>query len=135
MVLEEVGGNMFKLNNSCQINIFDNTLNMSNYHMRLLNNNWPGYFRENIFPRIEEENFRVLYSDKISRPNTPVNIMVGLLILKELTGLTDDELMQSLIFDIRFQYVLCTTSFEKQPISKNALTNFRNALISYELET
>lgn len=103
--------------------------------MGLLNDNWPGYFRENIFPKIEEENFRVLYSDKASRPNTPVNIMVGLLILKELTGLTDDELMQSLIFDMRFQYALCTTSFEKQPISKNVFTNFRNALIKYELET
>lgn len=126
---------MFKLNNSCQMSIFDNTLNMSDYHMKLLNNNWPGYFRENIFPRIEEENFKVLYSDKVSRPNTPVNIMVGLLIIKELTGLADDELMQSLIFDMRFQYALCTTSFEKQPISRNAFTNFRNALIRYELET
>lgn len=126
---------MFKINNSSQINIFDNTLSMSDYHMKLLKNNWPGYFRENIFPRIEEENFRVLYSDKVSRPNTPVNIMIGLLIIKELTGLTDDELMQSLIFDMRFQYALCTTSFEKQPISRNAFTNFRNALIRYEIET
>lgn len=61
--------------------------------------------------------------------------MVGLLILKELTGLIDSELMQALIFDTRYQYALCTTSLEKQPISRNAFTNFRNHLIEYELNT
>ena len=126
---------MFKLNNSSQINLFDDTLYLSDYHKRLLLNGWAGYFRENIFPKVNEQNFSVLYSNKASRPNTPVNIMVGLLILKELTGLTDDELMQSLIFDLRFQFALCTTSFDKQPISRNMFTIFRNLLISYELET
>lgn len=126
---------MFKLNKNMQMNLFDETLNLSEYHMKLLNKSWAGYFRENIFPKIDEEKFKVLYSDKISRPNTPVNIMVGLLVIKELTGLIDSELMESLIFDLRFKYALCTTSFEKQPISRNAFTNFRNSLISYELET
>ncbi|MDE5552937.1 MAG: transposase [Malacoplasma sp.] len=126
---------MFKLNNSTQMNMFDETLNLSDYHMKLLNKSWAGYFRENIFPKIDEEKFSVLYSDKASRPNTPVNIMVGLLVIKELTGLIDNELMEALIFDLRFKYALCTTSFDRQPISRNAFTNFRNSLLSYELET
>ena len=126
---------MFKINKGNQMNIFDNTLYLSEYHQRLLDNGWASYFRKNIFPKIREEKFSVLYSDKASRPNTPVNIMIGLLILKELNGSTDNELMESLIFDLRYQYALCTTSMEKQPISRNAFTNFRNALIKYEMET
>lgn len=126
---------MFKLNNSTQINLFDNAMYLNDYHMKLLNTGWAGYFRENIFPKIDEERYSVLYSNKVSRPNTPVNIMISLLILKELTGLTDEELMESLIFDIRFQYALYTTSLDRQPISRNMFTNFRNMLISYELET
>lgn len=126
---------MFRLNKNAQMNMFDETLYLSDYHMKLLNNGWAGYFRENIFPKINEENFRVLYSDKASRPNTPINIMVSLLILKELNGLIDEELMESLIFDIRFQYALYTTSLEKQPVSRNVFTNFRNHLIAYEIET
>lgn len=43
--------------------------------------------------------------------------MVGALILKELLGLTDDEVVEGLMFDIRYQYALHTTSFEEQPLS------------------
>lgn len=126
---------MFKINNSNQVNIFDSTLYLSDYHKRLLEEGWAGYYRNNIFGKIKEERFKVLYSEKASRPNTPVNIMVSLMILKELAGLTDDELMEALIFDTRFQYALYTTGIERQPISRNAMTNFRNSLIKYELET
>jgi len=31
---------------------------------------------------INEENFSVLYSDKASRPNTPVNVIVGGMVLE-----------------------------------------------------
>lgn len=126
---------MFKFNNKIQGNIFDETLQLSNYHQKLLNEGWAGYFKEKVFPKINEERFSVLYSNKASRPNTPVNIMVGLLILKEMNKQVDSELMQSLIFDTRYQYALWTTGYEKQPISRNAFTNFRNLLIKYELET
>ena len=63
-----------------------------------------------------------LYSDKASRPNTPVNVCAGALIIKELLNLTDDEMVESLAFDVRFQYALHTTSFEEQPLSDKTLT-------------
>lgn len=44
-----------------------------------------------------------IFSDKASRPNTPVNVIVGALILKEALGDTDDEMVQALMFDIRYQ--------------------------------
>ena len=126
---------MYRPNKSEQINIFDNAYGIDERAEKILKEEWPGYFRENIFVKIDEDKFSVLFSEKKSRPNTPVNIMVGLLILKELTGQTDDALMKSLIFDLRFQYALHTTSYAKQPISRNAFTNFRNNLIDYELTT
>ena len=39
------------------------------------------------------------------------------MVLEELMGLTDEEFMDSLLFDIRFQYALHTTSFKEQPVS------------------
>lgn len=41
--------------------------------------------------------------------------MIGALIIKELNGMTDDEVMGSCEFDFRYQYALHTTSFEDQP--------------------
>lgn len=41
-------------------------------------------FADEIFPAIDDNRLSVLYSDKASRPNTPVNVIVGALIIKEL---------------------------------------------------
>ena len=50
-------------------------------------------------------------------------------------GLTDDEILESLMFDIRFQYALHTTSFEEQPLSDRTLSRFRARCLAYETET
>ena len=106
----------FVENNHNQISFNDSTLSLTKREQRFLEKSWAKPFAENIFPAIAEEDFAVLYSDnKASRPNTPVNVIIGALILKELLGLTDDEVMESLMFDIRFQYALHTTSFKEQP--------------------
>lgn len=68
-----------------------------------LKKSWAEQFYQNIFLSIDEDPFAVLYSSEYSRPNKPVNILVSLLILKELHGLTDDELMSALYFDYRYQ--------------------------------
>lgn len=44
-------------------------------------------------------------------------MIVGALILKEALNVTDDEIVEAMAFDIRYQYVLHTTSFEEQLIS------------------
>ena len=42
---------------------------------------------------------------------------MGALIIKELFNMSDDEIVETLMFDIRFQYALHTTSFDEQPLS------------------
>ena len=69
------------------------------------------------------------------RPNTPVNVIVGGMVLEELMGLTDEEFMDSLLFDIRFQYALHTTSFKEQPVSDRTFSRFRRRCLTYETET
>ena len=91
-------------------------------------------FADKVFPAIDENIFSVLYSKKASRPNTPVNVIVGALILKEALNVTDDEIVEAMAFDIRYQYALHTTSFEEQPISDRTLTRFRARVLSYETE-
>ncbi len=93
-------------------------------------------FAEEIFPTIDEKRFAVLYSsDKASRPNTPVNIIIGALILKELLNLSDCEVVENLMLDFRFRYALHTTSFEEQPLSDKNLSRFRQRCYDYEEAT
>ncbi len=125
----------FVKNDSAQISFNDSIILLTKREMRFLERSWAKPFGDNIFPAINEEDFAVLYSDMASRPNTPVNIIIGSLILKELLGLTDDEIVESLMFDVRFQYALHTTSFKEQPLSDRTLSRFRERCLTYEAMT
>jgi len=123
---------MFLNNNFQRISIFDRFNNLPQYQKDMLLNSWAHTFQEIIFPAINEDRFSVLYSDKPSRPNSPVNVIIGALILKEIFQLSDVQLLGSIFFDERFQYALRLTSEERPPVSYNTFTNFRNRVYAYE---
>lgn len=126
---------MFAANDNQQIALSDSTFRLTARERRMLEKSWAIPFSERIFPAIDEEPFSVLYSDNASRPNTPVNVLVGALILKELLGQSDDDIQESLMFDIRYQVALHTTSFPEQPLSDRSLGRFRARCTAYEEET
>lgn len=125
----------FVANKNQQITLSDSIFQLTDREKKFLDKSWAKVFAEKIFPAINEEDFAVLYSNKASRPNTPVNVIVGSLILKESLGVTDDEMVEGLMFDIRYQYALHTTSFEEQPLSDRTLSRFRARCLAYETET
>ena len=108
-----------------QATVLDSTFHLTEREKRMLEKSWAKTFADKVFPAIDENIFSVLYSEKASRPNTPVNVIVGALILKEALNVTDDEIVEARAFDIRYQYALHTTSFEEQPISDRTLSRFR----------
>lgn len=123
---------MFKKNkNTGQTNLFDPYHTFPEYVKTALEKSWANYFYHHVFKKINEERFSVLYSDNYSRPNTPVNILIGLLFLKELNQWTDEELISALFFDYRVQYAMGITDFEKERICVNTLSNFRVRLYKY----
>ena len=126
----------FVANKNQQLTISDRYNNMTDREKKILDNSWAKAFADHIFPAINEERFSVLYSDNAAtRPNTPVNIIIGSSIIKEIQDLTDDEVMAGLMFDVRMQYALHTTSFAEQPLSDRTLSRFRKRLYEYEIET
>lgn len=123
--------------NSCQqISLFDQLAFLSERKQRMLEKSWAQAFSDHIFTRINEHIFAPLYSEKTnSRPNAPVNVVVGALILKDFTDLNDEGITEACEFDFRYQYALHTTSFENQPVSERSLSRFRSRLAAYELTT
>ncbi|HVI40546.1 MAG TPA: transposase [Anaerovoracaceae bacterium] len=125
----------FAANNYQQMNFNDKSFSLTEREMKMLEKSWAKDFSEHIFPSIDESKFACIYSDKASRPNTPVNVIVGALVLKELLVLSDEEIVDSLMFDTRFQYALHTTSFKEQPLSDRSLSRFRERCNAYEAQT
>jgi len=73
----------------------DAVLNLTKREQGMLRGSWAAAFAEHVFSRINEDRFAVLYSqDTASRPNTPVNVVIGAMVLKQAYGLTDEEVVE-----------------------------------------
>ena len=114
------------------MSIFESTYGLTEREQKALDRSWAKIFAEDVFPHIDEERFSVLYSEKASRPNTPVNVIVGALIIKELFGISDDEIVDNLMLDPRYQLALHTSSYQEQPLSDKSLSRFRMRCYNYE---
>ena len=120
----------FMANQRQQLCLEDSTYSLTERSKKMLKKSWAENFAQHIFPLINEDRFSVLYSsNQASRPNTPVNVTIGLLLLKEIFGSTDEELMETVLFDVRYQYALHTTSFAEQPVSDRTLSRFRERVL------
>ena len=112
------------------MSIFESTYGLTEREQKALDRSWAKIFAEDVFPYIDEERFSVLYSEKASRPNTPVNVIVGALIIKELFGISDDEIVDNLMLDPRYQLALHTSSYQEQPLSDKSLSSSGCAAIT-----
>lgn len=53
----------FRINSSQQLSLTDITNSLTLREQKALENSWAKIFAEDIFPAIDEERFRILYSD------------------------------------------------------------------------
>ena len=63
-------------------------------------NHWHNQFHEQVFMRINESDFKVLFNDKMGAPNTSVSLQIGMMILKESFGLSDSQLFEHCRFNL-----------------------------------
>ena len=61
---------------------------------------WHNQFRKQIVSRIDEPIFKVLYSEKMGAPNSPVSLLVGMMVLKDAFGWSDLQLFEHCRFNL-----------------------------------
>lgn len=99
-----------------------------------LKNSWADTFYTEFFKRIEEETFSVLYSAVGSRPNIPVNVLVGLEALKAGYGWSDQELYENYCYNLQVRYALGYDRLGDGDFEIRTLYNFRERLSGYNAE-
>jgi hypothetical protein len=99
-----------------------------------LENSWGGVFYREIYSRIDEGAFAVLYADCPSRPNVAVNTLVGLEFLKAGNGWTDEELYDNFSYDIQVRYALGYRQLGEGDFDLRTLYYFRERLSRYMQE-
>jgi hypothetical protein len=99
-----------------------------------LEKSWTQVFYQEYFCKLDETVFSVLYSEKHSRPNTPINILVGFETLKSGFGLSDERLYDHFMFDLKFRFALGLKDFDEGNFELRTIYNFRSAVSAYEEE-
>lgn len=123
---------MFRANEKhLQPSLISDITTMLDAQRKRLEESWAPVFFEYCFRRIDETIFAVLYTDEPSRPNVPVNVLVGLEILKSGMGWSDAELYDAFLFDMQVRYALGYESLNDGYFSIRSLYHFRERLTSY----
>jgi len=94
---------------------------------------WAGPFREEALPMLRnvEDEFAALFHAELGRPNRPVELVLGVLILKEMFDLTDQDALEALEYDLRWGYALGREPQEMH-LCQKTLHNFRAGMIEQE---
>jgi len=100
-----------------------------------LYSSWAWVFYQEFFCRLDEKPFAVLYSNIPSRPNVPVNVLVGLEYLKAGNGWTDQEMYEAFLYNMQVRFALGYDEFVKGDFELRTMYYFRERLSRYMQET
>lgn len=118
-----------------QTELFSLHNQLSENRRKRLQESWAHKFYKHVFLKINESHFAVLYSQKKTRPNFPVNILVALEIIKALFDYTDEELRDAYYFNYLVCYAVGKTDLANNDFALRTLYYFRKAVLQYEQKT
>jgi len=126
---------MFKPNDDHrQEKLFSDFQRFHSVVAKRLKNSWAMVFYEQVFCFIREELFAPLYCLEWGRPNFPINILIGLEIIKHLFDYTDQELLDQYYFNYQVQYALGIRDIGEVYLGERTLYNFRERVVRYSKE-
>jgi len=96
-----------------------------------LRNSWAEAFRNKALPLIDEDPFAPMFCDDNGRPNRPAETVIGVLILKEMFNLTDEEALEHLEYNLLWHHAL-RLPMEEAHLCQKTLHNFRVRLIEHD---
>ena len=105
---------------------------LSERQQNRMKDNWAYAFRQHGLPLIDEKAFADMYHNQMGAPNKSVRLMIGTLILKDVFDLTDEQTLDAVLFDARWQVALDLDPATAQ-LCQKTLHNFRVALMEFKL--
>ena len=127
---------MFRPNDRhLQMPIISSISQLPEAYRERLDRSWAGTFYREFFVRLDEAPFAVLYADKASRPNVPVNQLVSLEFMKAGHGWSDAEMYDALCFDLQVRYSLGLWDLAVDDFELRTVYNFRKRLTQHMQRT
>lgn len=111
-----------------QRNLFESSNLLPPSKAKRLQGSWADIFQKKALPLIDEDVFASLYCEDNGRPNKAIEIVFGVLLLKEMFNLTDEESLEQLEFNLLWHHALRLTP-EEAHLCQKTLHNFRTRLM------
>jgi len=89
-------------------------------------------FLREVINKIDEGIFKVLYSEDNGRPNASIRVMIGMMILKEGNGWSDEQLFDSCRFDLRIMLSLGLSNIQDDIPTESSYYLFRKRIVDYK---
>ena len=127
---------MFRNNDDhLQKPMFSSLFDLPDKEKERLLHSWAATFYKEFFCQIDEDIFAILSSDKASRPNIAVNVLVGLEVMKSGFGWSDAELEEALHFNLQVRYAMGVSSLDEGHFEFRTMYNFRQRLVEHMQQT
>jgi hypothetical protein len=98
-------------------------------------NLWHNQFLENVVNQVDEGIFKPLFEAKMGAPNIPIRQLIGINILKEGFGISDEQMFDQVQFHILVRKALGINQMDDPGPSIEVYYLFRRRIVAYELET
>jgi len=127
---------MIRIKNHKQRQLFDPWRHLSPKRRRMLDEDWPGLFREHLLEELPVDQMLPHFTDGIGRPSKELHTVLGVLLLQQTMDLTDKAAIEQLCFNIQWHYALNIPeeSDDAKYISEKTLYSMRQIMIDNQLD-
>ncbi len=127
---------MIRIKSHKQRQLFDPWRHLSPKRRRMLDEDWPGLFREHLLEELPVNQMRPHFTDGIGRPSKELYTVLGVLLLQQTMDLTDKVAIEQLAFNIQWHYALNLPeeSDDAKYISEKTLYTMRQVMIDNRLD-
>lgn len=127
---------MIRINDHKQQDLFDPWHFLSPKRRRMLDESWPGLFREHLLCELPVDQLRPFLREGFGAPSKELYTLLGALLFQQMMDLTDTQTLEQLSFNIQWHYALNITeeSDSAKYISEKTLWHWRQILIEQQLD-
>jgi hypothetical protein len=127
---------MIRIKDHKQLDMFDPWDFLSPKRRRMLDQSWPGLFREHLLCELPVQQIRPFFREDFGRPSKELYTLLGVLLFQQTMDLNDEQCVEQLSFNIQWHYALNITeeSDHAKYISEKTLWHWRQVLTKNGLD-
>ena len=130
------GEDMIRIKDHKQQQLFDSWAHLSPKRRKMLDDHWPGLFRQHLLEQLPVEHIAAYFREGIGRPSKELHTVLGVLLLQQTMDLSDKAAIEQLCFNIQWHYALNIPeeSDDAKYISEKTLYTMRQLIIEHHLD-